>query len=195
MLQTIAIGNLMRQAAVNYNSIYGDPSVVATTMAMNTTVAGWQTTARMFGAIVQTMRNVFEGLVYGLSVLLPVAVAVAGLAPIGTYVKIVLWLQLWIPFYVLLNLFADMELSRAINSITQISAGQISVNVWAQVGEKAQLSLGYVGSLAFTVPMFAWGCSREANMPFHLGSARWSAAEGPHRQQRVWAARCPEWGM
>jgi hypothetical protein len=103
------------------------------------------------------MRNVFEGLVYGLSVLLPVAVAVAGLAPIGTYVKVALWLQLWVPFYVLLNLFADMEMARALSAITQTSAGQITVKTWMDVGEKAQLSLGYVGSLAFTVPMFAWG--------------------------------------
>jgi hypothetical protein len=50
-----------------------------------------------------------------------------------------------------------MEMARALSAITQTSAGQITVKTWMDVGEKAQLSLGYVGSLAFTVPMFAWG--------------------------------------
>ncbi len=159
MLQTIATGNVLRDAALNYGVRSGtDPNAISLEMAQKGTVGGWQTTAAMFEKISNIMRNVFEGLVYGLSVLLPVAVAVAGLSPMGTYLKIVLWLQLWVPFYVLLNLFGDMEMARALNTLAQQSGGTfISLSQWQNVGDTAKTSLAYLGSLAFTVPMFAWG--------------------------------------
>ena len=91
----------MRDEAAKLIALYGSPAEASAALATKTSISGWQTTARMFSSIVHTMRNVFEGLIYGLSVLLPVAVA--GLAPLGTYMKIVLWLQLWVPFYILLN--------------------------------------------------------------------------------------------
>ena len=158
MLQSIAIGNLMRDAVRKYNAVHGNTTDLSASLATSSTVSGWQTTARLFNAIVHTMRNLFEGLIYGLAVFLPIAVAAAGLGPIGTYIKIALWLQLWIPFYVLMNLFAEMEMLRSMNALCQQTLlNSPSVLMWQQVGEKAQLSLGYVGSLAFTIPMFAWG--------------------------------------
>lgn len=158
VLQNIAVGNLMRDAAMRYGAIYGNSDTVADTIAERSAVEGWKTTARMFSSVVHVMRNVFEGLIYGLSVLLPIAVAAAGLAPLGMYIRIALWLQLWVPFYILLNLFGDMEMARSLGAIADLSDGKgPTVKTWQEVGEKAQLSLAYVGSLAFTVPMFAWG--------------------------------------
>ncbi|MEN6621669.1 MAG: conjugal transfer protein TraG N-terminal domain-containing protein, partial [Smithella sp.] len=159
MLQNIAVGNMMKSAVRNYNAATtGDTNALGDELVLERTLGGWQTTAKMFEKIVNVMRNVFEGLIYGLSVLLPVAIAVAGLSPLGTYLKIVLWLQLWVPFYVLLNLFGDMEMSRSLDTLAQQSGGGfISIAQWREVGEKAQVALGYLGSLAFTVPMFAWG--------------------------------------
>jgi len=81
-------------------------------------------------------------------------------------------------FYVLLNLFADMEMARALSAITQTSAGQITVKTWMDVGEKAQLSLGYVGSLAFTVRCSPGVSSKEGNTPFigdRSDGQRWRA--------------------
>lgn len=158
ILQNIAVGNLMRDAAMNYGAIYGNKDAVADTFTQRTSIEGWRTAARMFSSIVHVMRNIFEGLVYGLSVLLPVAVAVAGLASLVIYVKVLLWLQLWVPFYVLLNLFADMEMSRALGEIANLSNGNgPNVKTWQDIGEKAQLSLAYLGSLSFVVPTLAWG--------------------------------------
>lgn len=158
VLQNIAVGNLMRDAALLYGAKYGDTTETAANLATKSTMSGWTTTARVFGSIVHVMRNVFEGLIYGLSCLLPIAVAIGGLAPLGTYLKVLLWLQLWVPFYVLLNLFGDMEMQR---SMAQLAAGSAdggpTVKQWLEVGEKAQLSLAYLGSLSFVVPSFAWG--------------------------------------
>lgn len=159
-LKNIAVANLMREATRNYAARFGDAGSAAASLSTSSAVSSWQTTARMFGAIVHTMRNVFEGLIYGLACLLPVAVAVVGLSALATYFKIVLWLQLWVPFYVLLNLFGDMEMTRALQSLsmqTNSPGDGISVKMFEDVAEKAQLSLAYLGSLSFTVPMFAWG--------------------------------------
>ncbi|HQN00475.1 MAG TPA: conjugal transfer protein TraG N-terminal domain-containing protein, partial [Candidatus Hydrogenedentes bacterium] len=159
-LINIAVVNAMRKATLTYEARFGDTNKTALELSTSSAVASWQTTARMFGAIVHTMRNVFEGLIYGLACLLPVAVAVVGLSALATYFKVVLWLQLWVPFYVLLNLFGDMEMTRALQSLslqTDNPTSGISIKMYNDVVEKAQLSLGYLGSLSFTVPMFAWG--------------------------------------
>lgn len=111
MLQNIAAGNLLRDAALEYSSKYGDVNDTAFGLALKSTQSGWVTTAKIFTVIVNTMRNVFEGLIYGLSVLLPVAIALGGLSAIGAYFKILIWLQLWVPFYVILNLYGDYEMA------------------------------------------------------------------------------------
>lgn len=158
VLQNIAVGNLMRDAALLYGAKYGDTTETAANLATKSAVSGWTTTARVFGSIVHVMRNVFEGLIYGLSCLLPIAVAIGGLAPLGSYLKVLLWLQLWVPFYVLLNLFGDMEMQRSMAQLVAGSGdGGPTVKQWLEVGEKAQLSLAYIGSLSFVVPSFAWG--------------------------------------
>ena len=178
MLQTIAAGNIMRSTLRGYEAKNaGNASQIAGDQALASTVGGWQTTAKMFEKIVNVMRNVFEGLIYGLSVFLPVAIAVAGLKPVGVYMKIVLWLQLWVPFYVLLNLFGDMELARTLSALSIENDGSFpTLAIWREVGEKTQTSLAYLGSLSFTIPMFAWGLMQGGS--YAMSSAMQSMSGG-----------------
>lgn len=188
MLQNIAVGNIMKSAARNYQAATtGDYTELGEELALTRTVGGWQTAAKMFEKIVHVMRNVFEGLIYGLSVLLPVAIAVAGLSPLGTYLKIVLWLQLWVPFYVLLNLYGDMELARSLDKLVQISGGNfISIAEWKEVGEKTQVALGYLGSFAFTVPTFAWGLIKGGEYAMSSAMHAVSSGGGADRQASLY---------
>lgn len=158
MLKNIAVINVFKDSVRDYEAIHGNPNNYSSDLALNTSIAGWKTTARVFSTIVQVMRNIFEGLIYGLSAFLPVFIAIAGLAPLFTFMKMALWLQLWVPFYVILNLFGDMEMARTLQQLGQATDGNgPSVKMWQEVGEKAQLSLAYIGSLSFMVPTLAWG--------------------------------------
>ena len=159
MLKNLAAGNLFRDVAAEYMAAYGHAGDAAASLAVKSTAAGWVTTARIFGVIVHTMRNVFEGLIYGLSVLLPVAIALGGLSALGAYFKILIWLQLWVPFYAILNLYGDYEMAKSMEAIVGSLSGDGAPTMaqWITVGEKAQLNMAYIGSLSFAVPTFAWG--------------------------------------
>lgn len=138
------------------------------------------TTAKIFTVIVNTMRNVFEGLIYGLSVLLPVAIALGGLSAIGAYFKILIWLQLWVPFYVILNLYGDYEMAKSMEAIVGSLSGDGAPTMaqWITVGEKAQLNLAYLGSLSFAVPTFAWGLLKGGEYAMSAAVSAMSSGSG-----------------
>jgi len=157
VLKNIAAINLLRDSVQSYLMWNGVPSASAYSVAKRTTVSGLLTAARFFNALVHTMRNIFEGLIYGFSVFLPVAVVLAGPRALVTYGKIALWLQLWVPFYVILNLYADIEIRRVLSNlfITQVAKSPTMVTL-DKIAEQVELTLGYIGSLAPLVPTLAW---------------------------------------
>lgn len=157
MLIHIATLNLMRDSVQSYLAVTGNPTDTATALSRKQSSSGWLTSAKMLNTIVHTMRNLIEGLAYGLSVLLPVFFFVGSLSPLITFAKILLWLQLWVPFYVVLNLFADMEYARAINNIftNEVAKGP-TYRTYDLIASQTELTLGYVGAVSWSVPSFAW---------------------------------------
>jgi hypothetical protein len=62
-----------------------------------------------------------------------------------------------VPFYVILNLFADIEVKRVLSNlfITQVAKSPTMVTL-DKIAEQTEMTLGYVGSLAPLVPTLAW---------------------------------------
>ena len=65
---------------------------------------------------------------------------------------------MWVPIYVLINLYADQEVVRLMSNlfITE-TAHSPSVKTIGLIADQLELTLGYVGSLAPVVPAIAWG--------------------------------------
>ena len=90
-----------------------------------------------------------------------------------------IWLQLWVPFYCLLNLYGDMEMVRAMSILAgQSGDGGPTIKQWQEVGEKAQLSLAYLGSLSFIVPTFAWGLLKGGEYAMSAAVSAMSSGSG-----------------
>ena len=158
ILKTLAIANLLRDSLDLYLSYNGSPTSNADNMARRTTTSGWLTAAKFFNAIVHTTRAVMEGIIYGFGVLLPLFFVFGGLSALLTYSKIALWLQLWVPFYVILNLYADQEVVRILGNIFLTETAKApTLKTIDHIAEQLELALGYVGSLGPIVPALAWG--------------------------------------
>jgi hypothetical protein len=153
--------NAVRYALISYAAKAGDNSLKDTLM-MQKTGSGWLEVGRLFNKLVQTMRMLFEALIYGLSVFLPVFFAIAGVGALITFMKINFWLQMWVPFYVLLNAFADWQFARVINDTLynpQIDNQfyGVSFATVEAVRSHANLILGYIGAFTWSIPPLAWG--------------------------------------
>ncbi len=158
ILKTIAAANLLRDSMDTYLAYMGSPTSTAITASRRSTTAGWLTAAKFFNTIVHTTRAIVEGLIYGLSVLLPLFFIFGGLSAVLFYGKIALWLQLWVPIYVIINLYADQEVTRVMDNIfITANAKSPSLKTMDLIADQLELTLGYVGSLAPVVPAIAWG--------------------------------------
>ena len=160
-IKQIAVLNEVRYAFISYAAMAGDPTVKDTLMAQKVG-SGWIEAGRLFNKIVQTMRMVVEAFIYGASIFLPVFVAITGIGAFITFVKINFWLQMWVPFYVLLNAFADWQFAKVINDALynpemNTSFYGISFATVEAVRSHANLILGYIGAFSWSVPALAWG--------------------------------------
>jgi len=160
-IKQLAVLNGIRYALISYAARNGD-YYIKDMLTEQKTGSGWIEAGRLFNKIVQTMRMLIEAMVYGASVFLPVFVAITGLGAFITFVKINFWLQMWVPFYVLLNAFSDWQFARVINDVLynpQMDSGfyGISFATVESVRSHANLILGYIGSFSWSVPALAWG--------------------------------------
>ena len=157
-LKTLALINLLRDSMDSYLAFMGSPSASAFQASQRSTTSGWLTAAKFFNAIIHTVRAVAEGLIYGLSVLLPLFFVFGGIGVLVFYAKMALWLQLWVPIYVIMNLYADHEVQRVIANIflTETAKGPTLKTV-DLIADQLEMTLGYIGSLAPVVPSLAWG--------------------------------------
>lgn len=191
-IKQLAVLNGIRYALISYAARHGDYSVKDTLMAQKTG-AGWIEAGRLFNKIVQTMRMLVEGIIYGASVFLPVFVAIAGLGAFVTFVKINFWLQMWVPFYVLLNAFADWQFAKVINdalynSEVDPSFYGISFATVEAVRTHANLILGYIGAFSWSVPALAWGLLKGGEYAVtHAISTITSGSGGQQTAQQVGA--------
>jgi len=158
ILKTLAIMNLMREAYANYAAQYSNYSQTALDVSQRQSVGGWFTAAKFFNALVGGARAIVEGLIYGLSVLLPLFLVFGGLRVITMYMKMALWLQLWVPIYCLINLAADIEVQKVItNILTPETVKSITFKSFDQISTQLETVLGYISSLSVIVPGLAWG--------------------------------------
>lgn len=164
-IKQIAMLNAIRGAYLSFSSRYGSSPATASEMARRKSGSGWIETARFFNKMSTTLRQMAEATVYGLSFLLPIMLVVGGFGAIGTYIKINLWLQLWIPLYIIINAFADASFVKTVqgvllnSNIADYGRGFSFHNIEA-LREQTNLILGYIGAFAATVPMLAWGLLR-----------------------------------
>jgi len=158
MLKTLALINLIRDSYNAYYAYLSGSSSAADTISRKATTSGWLTAAKFFNSLVHTTRAIAEGLIYGMSVLLPLFIVFGGLSALLFYGKLALWLQMWVPIYVLINLYADVEVQRVVSNIllTDTYKGPSFRSV-DQIAQQLELTLGYVGILSPAVPGLAWG--------------------------------------
>jgi hypothetical protein len=189
----LATINAVRSSVLGFDAMNGGGTALQDQLARKETGSGWIQAARLFSKIVLTMRQLFEGLVYGLSAFLPVFFAIAGWPAITTFIKINLWLQLWVPFYVIMNAFADTALYHAVQDVLNAVYYQGNVygvsfqNVEA-LRTQANLVLGYIGAFSWSVPTLAWGLVKGGEYAISHGiSAATSGTGGQQTAQSVGA--------
>jgi len=160
-IKQIAVLNGIRYALISYATRNGDYYIKDMLMEQKTG-SGWIEAGRLFNKIVQTMRMLIEALVYGASVFLPVFFAISGFSALLTFIRVNFWLQMWVPFYVILNAFADWQFAKVIsdalyNSQVDPNFYGISFATLEAVRSHANMVLGYVGAFSWSVPALAWG--------------------------------------
>lgn len=156
----IALINMFRSSMIAYDAKYG-PGNLKDQLAESQTGSGWIQAARLFGKIVIIMRQLFEALIYGLSVFLPVAFIVGGYRALVTWAKINFWLQLWVPGFIMINAFADYKLTDLVNQIWQAGIDEgFSFATIEKFRTQANLMMGYIGAFMWSVPTLAWGLVR-----------------------------------
>jgi hypothetical protein len=158
-MMNIAVINTMKDAMLVYVSQTQNSASLAEYLSKKKTTAGWITGARMLNHIIVILRQVFEGLIYGLSIFLPFAVVLGGGRAFSIYVKLVFWLNLWVPFYILLNLLVDVRYRDAVNSLAKLADGSVGATFrnYEEIQEQANIVLGIVGATTWIVPSLAWG--------------------------------------
>jgi TraG-like protein, N-terminal region len=187
----IAVLNSIRSSLLGFDAQNGGGTALQNQLANKEVGAGWIQAARLFGQIAIEMRTVFEALIYGLTALLPVFFVLGGFKALVSYLKISLWLQLWIPFYVILNLIGDVLLSQMVQTImnsTQTAGMALGISFRNLEGLRthANIVLGLVGVLCWSVPAFAWGLVKGGEYALSQGiGAATTANQGVRTAQQV----------
>ena len=161
VVEQIAVINTIRQEAMfltNQNTgLQG-----ANGLAGQQAGGSWIQTAQLFGRTANMMHGVAEALVYWSTVFLPVLIAALGFGPLITFVKGVMWLQLWAPMFALLSAYADQQLLTAFSNIlydpgTNSTLADVNYVTIEALRTQCNTILGWVGALAATVPVISWG--------------------------------------
>jgi len=191
-IKQIAVLNAIRYALISYAARNGD-YYIKDMLTEQKTGFGWIQAGRLFNKIVQTMRMLIEALVYSFSIFLPVFFVIAGFSALVNFIKINFWLQMWVPFYVLLNAFADWQFARVIsdalyNPQMNPNSYGISFATLEAVRSHANLVLGYVGAFSWSVPALAWGLLKGGEYAVtHALTAMSSGAGGQQTAHQVGA--------
>lgn len=140
----------------------------ALAQAERTQMTLFDTVGRMMARILPMLKNILEVTVYAifpfvfLIFLLPV-----GMKLIATYAKLLIWLQLWAPFYAILNLFASLtaavKSSAAAAGVGGVEALSLATHSGLHLVNADMAVLA--GYLAAFIPVFTWGlASLSANI-------------------------------
>ncbi|MFA5353790.1 MAG: conjugal transfer protein TraG N-terminal domain-containing protein [Thermodesulfovibrionales bacterium] len=183
-MMQLAVLNSLRSSMLAYDAKYNS-GALAHDLSLKKAGGGWIEGAAMFNEMVHTIRNLLEVFVYGMSIFLPVFVALAGLPALIMFIKVNFFLQMWVPGYVILNAFADHQFAKVINDalynteLQPYTAGMSFHNV-ENIREHANLILGYIGAFAWSIPTLAWGLLKGGD--FAVSSAIQIASGGSGAQ-------------
>ena len=159
-IKQIAVMNAIRYAFLSYAASSGQSYNYGNEIAEKKVGAGWIQAGRLFEKIVVVMRTICEGLVIIFSAFLPVFFVFAGIKGLTTLVKVMFWLQLWVPIYCVLNAFADSLLQKEIHKILMDQTGYVLPPNFTNIENlrtQIDLVMGYVGAFSWSIPTIAWG--------------------------------------
>lgn len=151
--------NLYYQALTNSaTGINAQQALIEAQMAQ-TAKTTYKTQEAMSGSLV-TMRNTIEVLAYAIFPILIIALAIMGhngMTAIGTYLKVLIWLQLWAPLYAVASYLVALRTKTEITS--SLMSGSIqpySIVADGYVQSGLINALGYSQYILFMIPVIAW---------------------------------------
>ncbi len=163
-LVQLAVLNSAYSAYLKLQSEYAQAS--SSDVAQRRQGGAWLEAARTGARMLLVMRQIAEAAIYLFGAFLPVFIAVAGFGLLFKYVRMVFWLQLWIPIFVLFNAVSDFYLLKAVASLQQCVGGTCSLPLNFEVVDKLRTEtgqiVGYIGLLCVSVPGLAWGIMKGA---------------------------------
>jgi len=162
MLTQTALANYFRDSGPTIAAMT-DSAAMATAMAETTAARQQRSSYRVMGEMAERnlpmMRTVFEVLVYGsffvVFLLLLMPMSVSGKALV-TYIKVLVWLQLWPILYSILNLVMVLYSASSTQGAVDASLGVTSMAGLAgmvEVNTDLAIMAGYLG---LSIPLIAW---------------------------------------
>ncbi|MEQ9152820.1 MAG: conjugal transfer protein TraG N-terminal domain-containing protein [Parvibaculum sp.] len=132
--------------------------------ALRQRAISWISEARMFDEYVRPMAAFIEGFGYALAPMLALVVTLGpiGIAAAGKFLKLLIWIQLWMPALAVVNLFTYLGVSAELSAIQDTQGLAItSLTGVEQFDAVVQPWLGTAGMMAAAVPaltlMVVWG--------------------------------------
>ncbi|WP_127476718.1 conjugal transfer protein TraG N-terminal domain-containing protein [Sulfurivermis fontis] len=122
-------------------------------------LATYQTLGKLAGKLLPMLKNIYEGLLYGMFPFL----FLVFMLPIGTkvfltYLKNIVWLQLWAPLYAILNLLMTLGAKHfSMAAAAQLGGQALSLATHsglAAVNVETSVIAGYIG---ISIPLIAYG--------------------------------------
>lgn len=180
ILQQEMMLNAIVESGANKLSELGGASNYAATKALLQQRTAYQLSGEIAGKILPVMKNVFEAIAYGAFIFIFIlALLPNGYTILGTYIGLLLWIQMWSPLYAILNL------------IMTVAARNQSMGEIGQEGLTMVTSLGFAnvnadmaalaGWLSLSIPAISYmitkgGAAAFVHLAGHLGGALQSAA-------------------
>lgn len=180
ILQQEMMINAITDASNNKLSELGGSSNYAATKALLQQRTTYQISGEMAGKILPIMKNVFEALAYAAFIFIFIlALLPDGYRVLGSYIGLLLWIQMWAPLYAILNLF--MTLSGKYSSTGAVGGEGITMMTSVGLANVNADTEALAGWLSMSIPAISYvivkgGASAFVNLAGHLGSAMQSAA-------------------
>lgn len=102
------------------------------------------------------MRNIYEALIIALFPIVAMMMMLPTAAKVGLgYIKIVVWINLWIPLYALIHFVANFYTAHAVQGLPDMGSG-VSLLNRDSLANEMQDAADMVGYMSLSIPLFAW---------------------------------------
>ena len=161
--KTYILNNVMRRIfddgqAQRYEMEMRDTLATEIRDAQRQRAARWYGEKALFASLVGPLSTILEGLAYALMPFLGLLVTMGplGVKTIGSYLLILLWVQLWMPLNALGNFFTMLAVQRAVGaSMVDGTLGVGSMDMLFSLEEHMADALGLAQYFSATVPFLA----------------------------------------